>query len=248
MTRCATPPSRSVGMPRFALTLTGTLVLTALGLAADIVAWQCTAPGGACRTDGGTDPGWLRVFAADWMVPAERWWLGRWTWVKHERTAVPEPDGAVSGASLRLGARKLWNGAEAVGRLRALHVAAGFAVIALVITWPSAAGGPATVVIVAAAVVLVAVVALVAVHSVAARVDPDVPEVRMRGLDKACTAVRWGALAVYALVLALAAFDALGPEPDPEPSLPGFTGTIAGLYLARWACSCCCSSSSARSR
>jgi hypothetical protein len=235
----------------FALSLTGTVVLAALGLTVDLVAWQCTAPGGACRTDGGTDPGWLGVFAADWMAPAERrlalaslvpaalvvllWSLGRWTWAKHERTGFPAAHGAVYGIDLQLGARKMWNGARSVGRLRALHVAAGFAVIALVTAWPMADGGPAAVVIVAALVVLLAAFVLVALHSAAARVDPDAPDVARRGMDVACVAVRWSALAVYLLVLVLAAFDLLGPEQDAagQTGLPGFAGMIAGLYLAQ---------------
>ncbi len=240
----------------FALSLTGTIVLAALGLTVDLVAWQCTAPDGACRTGGGTDPGWLGVFATDWMAPVERrlalaslapaavvvllWWLGRWTWAKHERTGFPAAHGAVYGTDLRLGARKLWNGEMSVGRLRALHVAAGFAVIALVTAWPMAAGPvvddtAATVVIVAALAVLLAAAVLAALHSVAARVDPNAPDAPRRGLDVSCVAVRWSALAVYLLVLVLAAFGLLGPEPDAAgpASLPGFAGMIAGLYLAQ---------------
>jgi hypothetical protein len=256
------PPARARALRRtadglnrwFALTLTGTLVLAACGLAVDLVGWQCTAPGGACRAEHGTDPGWLYVFSVDWMTPADRrlavasllpaavvvllWVLGRWTWTKHERTAVPAPgDKGVTGEGLRLGERKLWNGAAAVGRLRSLHVAAGFATVALVVAWPFTAGRVAAVMVAATAVVLGGAVVLTALHPVAARIDPGESAGTGRSLSAWCTGVRWAAVAAYVAVVVLALFDRLGPEPNraAQPELPGFAGTVAGLYLAQLA-------------
>jgi hypothetical protein len=230
----------------FALSLTGTLILTAMEIAGDLVAWQCTSPGGPCRTDHGTKPGWLQVFATEWMAPAERrlalasllpaavvvllWWLGRWTWAKHERTPMPEPRGAVSGAGLRLAERGLWNGADAVGRLRSLHVAGGFAVIALAVSLPFIADDVGMGMVVAASVVLIAAAVLAALPPVAARVGPGVAADR---LNYWCAGVRWAAIAVYAVMLVLAAFDRMGAEPPRRPTLPGFDGLVGGLFFAQ---------------
>jgi hypothetical protein len=229
----------------FALSLTGTLILTAMELAGDLVAWQCTAPGGACRTATGTDPGWLWMFATTWTSPTERrvalaslvpgavvvllWALGRWTWAKHERTPIPARSPA-SGPPPRLAERGLWNGAEPVGRLRSLHVAAGFGVIALVVALPFTEGVAARVMVVLTGAVLIAAASLVAWHPVAARGGPDGAD---GGLNRWCAGVRWAAIAVYVIVLVLAAFDGLGPEPARRPSLPGFAAVVGGLYYVQ---------------
>jgi len=137
---------RSVrGLTRvFALTLTATFTLAAVGVALDLVAWQC-----ANTTDNRCNEArpWLQFLFTGFLEPTGRrlalaalapvglicflWYLARRTWARYESFEMPEvsPDG--DGVAIPT----FWDGRSQVGRLRSLHVASGFSVIAAVLVY-----------------------------------------------------------------------------------------------------------------
>jgi hypothetical protein len=125
----------------FALTLSGTFTLAAVGITMDLVAWQCAAPEGRCLVD----RPWLTVLFTGFFEPTGRrmalaalgpilvisvlWFLARRTWARYESYELPERQPDRDG----LGISSFWDGREQVGRLRSLHVAAMFAIVDLVL-------------------------------------------------------------------------------------------------------------------
>ena len=124
----------------FALTITATYVLSAVGVSEDLVAWQCASTGNTCVTH----RSWLSIFARGFFSPTGRrlaltallpilaisllWLLGRRTWTKYE--SFPS-NSDVDGDGLA--APGFWYGRALVGRLRALHIAVAFATLATTI-------------------------------------------------------------------------------------------------------------------
>jgi hypothetical protein len=122
----------------FALTMSATIALAAVGIFMDLVAWQCAAPGGRCVAD----RPWLGWLFTGFFEPTGRrlalatlgpvlavfllWYLGRRTWGRYEAYAVPRQDPDGEGLS----SPSFWEGREQVSRLRGLHVAAMLGVVA----------------------------------------------------------------------------------------------------------------------
>ncbi|MFF4450130.1 hypothetical protein [Streptomyces sp. NPDC001502] len=134
-----------------ALSLTGTYVLAAISVSLDLVGWQC---GNAALREGGMQcaggAGWLRWLQYDWLNTPGRhltaaaivpvalvvllWYLGNKTWQVAE--AQPVEQSADPEVKTPLEDRRMWNGRGPVRRLRALHIAGAFAVIAVFILAP----------------------------------------------------------------------------------------------------------------
>jgi hypothetical protein len=173
-----------------ALSMTSTLVLAAVGVAVDLIAWQCAAPGRACAAD----RSWLRWLAAGWwgepgrrllvggLVPAAviglLWYLGRRTWSSYESVRAPlgdyQPD-------LPLAEPSFWSGRKAVRELRCLHVAVAVSTLDATLVAPALAadrishtGRAGLGVLLAAGIAAVVAVALVGlgVRRVVDRRDP----------------------------------------------------------------------------
>src|SRR5262245_56616314 len=128
----------------FALTMTATLTLLAVGIALDLVAWQCAAtPDNRCIR---ARP-WMQIVFTDFFEPTGRrlalmalvpiglvcllWYLAHRTWIRYETFTVrdvnPDGDG--------LATPTFWDGSAQVSRLRSLHVAAGFAIVDAVLMY-----------------------------------------------------------------------------------------------------------------
>ncbi|NJC85937.1 hypothetical protein [Planosporangium mesophilum] len=129
-----------------ALSLTAVLVVAATAVAMDLAGSQCVVDGRACNST-------LSFLAWPWLTAPRRlvltaavpvalvlllWWLGNRTWQQME--SVPVPAATSIGALTPLEDRRMWNGRRSVRMLRAIHVAAAFAVIAVFL----AAGSLAT--------------------------------------------------------------------------------------------------------
>jgi hypothetical protein len=128
----------------FALSFTVTFALTVVSVSMDLVGWQC----GEGPADGRPQPcaggaGWLNWLGWSWLDSPGRhlavtalvplaaflllWRIAQNTWKNLERTEVPP--GAPNPQPLTpLEDRAMWNGRQAVRRLRALHISAGLAV------------------------------------------------------------------------------------------------------------------------
>ncbi|WP_433383244.1 hypothetical protein ACQPZX_20815 [Actinoplanes sp. CA-142083] len=135
-------------MRLFALSITVTFVLVAVQVAMDLIGWQC---GRDCAA--GTS--WLGFLTWPWLdTPGRRLavtalvplaavallgWLGRTTWLRLERTPVPQAAAAET-RQTPLENRGMWNGSEPVRRLRALHLTAGLAVVGVFLSTPSTSG------------------------------------------------------------------------------------------------------------
>ncbi|HKO84143.1 MAG TPA: hypothetical protein VJ140_06180 [Actinomycetota bacterium] len=225
-----------------ALTLTGSLVFSAIGVAMDLVGWQCGRATAGC----GDRHGWLGFLTSGWLdaphrqlavtslVPAAvvalLWYLGRTTWLAHEQTRVPEREQAPG--SVLLEDRGTWNGSQSVGRLRAAHVAGSFSLIAVLALAPLARrSGLDQALLVLHLVIIAAVVAAVAWFHIADRPAPS----------EAATAssLRWVdrvPLVAAALYLATAVLVFVVPVDPARPQvggLPWFTGAVLWTLLAQ---------------
>ena len=126
-----------------ALSFTVTFALTVVSVSMDLVGWQCGSGPAAGRPQscaGGA--GWLNWLGWSWLDSPGRqlattalvplatflllWRLAQNTWQNLEGTEVPQV--AQPDPRTPLEDRAMWNGRQAVRRLRALHVAAGLAV------------------------------------------------------------------------------------------------------------------------
>jgi hypothetical protein len=238
----------------FSLSISATFTLAAVGVAVDLAAWQCGAPGSRCATD----RPWLDAFFSGFFEPTGRrlalgalgpilvvsllWFLAQRTWARYESYSAPahNPDGD------GLATPTFWDGRAQVGRLRSLHVAAMFAIVDSVLLYvllrhdratDSYAGvdlrgvAPSTVVdlgqilAVAAAAVLALSVLLLFVPTMVDR------ESRSRAASLTAKGLRWVAVLltvttfVYAL-LPRATWRVSGP-------LPGYADTVTGLFAGQ---------------
>jgi hypothetical protein len=127
----------------FALSISATFTLAAIGISMDLVAWQCAAPESTCVVD----RPWLRFLFTGFFQPTGRrlalaalgpilvvsllWFLAHRTWARYESYQLPRrnPDGD------GLATPSFWDGRDQVGRLRSLHVAAMFAIIDIVLLY-----------------------------------------------------------------------------------------------------------------
>jgi hypothetical protein len=130
----------------FALSITISLVLSSISVSMDLVGWQCVRPTWNC----GQRYSWLRFLTWHWLdepgrrlvvtalvplaVVAGLWALANKTWINFESVAPPAAPATSQATPLE--DRRMWNGMMPVRRLRSVHVTAGFAVIALLLTAP----------------------------------------------------------------------------------------------------------------
>jgi hypothetical protein len=121
----------------FALTVSGTLTLTAVGLVMDLFAWQCASPGSNCQQH----QAWVTFFFTGFFASTGRrlavaalgpillvsllWFLGRRTWSRYESFGSDRTVADEAG----LATPTFWSGRAQVSRLRGLHVATMFAVV-----------------------------------------------------------------------------------------------------------------------
>jgi hypothetical protein len=249
----------SAGVQRLlALTFTASLVLSAVGVAMDLVGWQCGRAVAGCAGR----HGWLGFLGWEWLDVAGRqlavtsllpaavvgllWYLGRSTWMAHELTRVPRRGSKVAREpeAVLLEDRRTWNGGGPVGRLRAAHIVAGFGVVGVLLLAPLARSGVlARALLVVHLVVLAVVAALVTFGSRLAQRDrpseqaeaearprPERPWWR-RPLSMDVVAAGGAVLYAAAFLVALLA------EPDPARSvtggLPWFTNAVVWMFLVQ---------------
>jgi hypothetical protein len=240
----------------FALTMTATFTLMAVGLALDLVAWQCAAtPDNRCID---ARP-WMQFVFTDFFEPTGRrlalmalvpigvvcllWYLARRTWARYESFSVPD----VSPQGDGIATPTFWDGRAQVGRLRGLHVAAGFAVVDAVLIYvlmrhdmsvDSYAGvdlGVAPSAVVAAgraiAIGVVAVLALCVLLLFSSRmIDRGSKSVGARKIAN-------GLRAISILLTLLTLGYALVPRADwgTSGALPGYAGTVVALFAGQTA-------------
>ncbi len=222
----------------FALTLTGTVLLTAVGILMDLVAWQCAGPGHVC----GGHRSYLAFLGRGWFAePGRRlavgavgplltigllWYLGRRTWQRYESRKAAE------GTGCSLSDPGFWYGRHLVGRLRLLHIVVAMATITAALAWPvmrhdRAVGSDRAltgwVLIWTAGLLLLLTAAAVWVPRVVRRDSAD--------LVPALTLLRLVAL----LSVPATIWYAVLPRPDWSSSgaLPGFTGTVTALFATQ---------------
>ena len=253
----------------FALSFTLTFALTISSVSMDLVGWQCgsgPAGGGTQSCAGGA--GWLSWLGWDWLDTPGRqlavtalvpvgaflvlWRLASTTWRNLERTGMPQSTGAPD-VRTPLEDRALWNGRQAVRRLRALHVTAGLAVPGVLLAaallpsrglggigdaaaWSSVASAVRTVVLLVLLVLLAGVAVGAAWPSVADRLRPllggDDPA---RRLEEDAAERRsplrylpWVTLGLTVLVAVAALPRSAGGASG--GSLPWLVGAILGLF------------------
>ncbi len=225
-----------------ALTLTGSLVLSVIGVAMDLGGWQCGRASAGC----GTRHGWLAFLTSGWLGAPDRqlavtslvpaaivallWYLGRTTWLAHEQTRVPPRE--EEPGSVLLEDRGTWNGGQSVGRLRAAHVTGGLSLIAVLLLAPLARhSGWAQALLVTHLLIIAAVVAAVAWFHIADRKPPS---------DATAQPSVWWAdqvpLAAAALYLGTAVLAFAVPLDPGRPEvggLPWFTGAVLWTLVAQ---------------
>jgi hypothetical protein len=228
-----------------ALSLTSTLVLASVGVAVDLIAWQCAAPGQACAAD----RSWLRWLSAGWwstpgrrvlvggLVPAAviglLWYLGRRTWSSYESVRAPRGD---LQPDLPLAEPSFWSGRKAVRELRCMHVAVAVSTLDAMLVVPALAAdrdsgsGRA-----ALGVVLVSAIAAVVAAALVGLGVRRVVDRRAANSDRFWTP---SALLVAAAItlLGLGGWYLAAPArprwPD-VPTLPGYTTTITALFTTQ---------------
>jgi len=234
-----------------ALTLTGTVVVAVASIGMDLLAWQCGADP-ACTdrlpaqvVDLAGTPG--RRVAVGALLPAAvlavLWMLGRQSWRRYEQVTAPGGADAGSGAGPRdasLAHPRFWEGDAVVHRLRALHVASAWALLAALVAYPLqraavdgvVSGGTTAarwfgVVVVAGAALYAVCAVLVVVPRVASRgATPDHDSPAVRRLFRTLTFSALG-LAVVAVV------GAALPRPagDVSGRLPGLNQVLEAGFL-----------------
>ncbi|WP_214106586.1 hypothetical protein [Acrocarpospora catenulata] len=210
------------GQRLFALSLTGTALLGFAGVAVDILGWQSGHAATTWLGRLGPAEAPLRLALASLLpalVLALMWLLSNRSWQATDRVPVPEGAEPEPGGPL-LARRRMWNGGPPVGRLRSLHVAFGFTLIAAVLTLAF----PSPALLAAEATVGAVVVISVALPYAATRRDPGAAPTALTLL---CTGLRWAGLALYVAALILL-FRTDGQAPAAGP-LPGFGPLVVTL-------------------
>lgn len=122
----------------FSAALTATFSIAVVGVAVNLVGWQCARPGSRCAAD----RRYLSFLTGDFFVPPGRrlavtalvpvaalgvlWFLGVLTWSRYERFMAPqEPAGD------RLEAHGFWRVSRQVRRLRDVHLAVAYGTLCL---------------------------------------------------------------------------------------------------------------------
>ncbi len=233
----------------FALTMSATLTLAAVGIFLDLIAWQCAEPTSACRSSN-SGLGW---FFTGYFAPTNRrlalatigpivlvallWFLARRTWARYEAYGLPDrnPDGD------GLADPTFWSGRDQVGRLRDLHIAFMFTVIdavllGVLITHDRATDGlgPQSAIsadrLATIGVVLASVAGAIGLATLILLLIPPVVDRNStsRGAEAATAGVRWLALLLTVGTLAFAVvpradWHSVGP-------LPGYAAIVTDLF------------------
>ncbi|MET7371820.1 hypothetical protein [Micromonospora arida] len=215
-----------------ALTLTVLYVLAIAGVALDLVGWRCLASpdclaGRSWLSWLGGRPVGLRL-AALALVPAAAIGLVWRVSCRPGRTfeAFRAPDQGSSPS--RLGTVGQWDAEPLVGRLRAVHVAAAFATLDLVLLLARGAGdaSPATIALTAVTgVLLTGCVGLLCTPPLMDRAPGD------QRLDRVTRTLRTAAIVLTVVVVAHVLINSQ-PWPQ-ERGLPGYDPTLAGLFVAQ---------------
>jgi hypothetical protein len=217
-----------------ALSVTVTFVLAFVGASMDLIAWQC-AGAETCTAD----RPYLQLVVTGFFAPTGRrlallalvplgavsvlWFLGRRTWCRYEGYPSP-PTGEGDG----LAEPNFWNGMALVERLRAVHLAAGFATVDAMLlaalarhdrTWPPYTLGAATVVLLLACPVVLCLPGMVARDRPARWARPFAVGLRAAAV----------VLTVATFVLALLPH---GPWPT-TGGLPGYGLTVVALFAGQ---------------
>ncbi|MFI7080758.1 hypothetical protein ACIBO1_25975 [Micromonospora sp. NPDC049903] len=215
-----------------ALTLTMLYVLGAVGMSVDLLAWRCL-PNPYCLQDrpwlswlGGRPTGvTLAVFG---LIPAAAlglvWRLAARPGRNFDAFQTP----TTASGPHHLSAVGQWDSAPTVGRLRSLHVAAGFGTLALSVLVARIDSGASAVVValaVVTGVVLVGCVVLLCAHPL---IDAPVAD---RRVDRLTGGLRTVACALTPLVLVTVALD---PAPwQTRTGLPGYASMVGVLILSQ---------------
>ncbi|GAA1011504.1 hypothetical protein GCM10009556_035510 [Acrocarpospora pleiomorpha] len=211
----------------FALSLTATALFGFTGVYLNILAWQ------SAHTPFGGPLSWLSTLNANdislrlslsSLIPALAlslmWLLSTRTW-KHT-DQIPAPQGPPPSPGPLLNRRRMWNGGPPVGRLRSLHVAFGFTLIATTLTLAD----PHPWLLTAEAIIGATIVLTVALPQAATRKDPEAERERL--LTTFCTTLRWAGLLVYGAAL-LVPLSGPGEQATPGP-LPGFDPMVESVF------------------
>ncbi|WP_091615522.1 hypothetical protein [Micromonospora mirobrigensis] len=215
-----------------ALNLTLLYVLAAAGVALDLIAWKCMGSA-RCLTSrtwlswlGDRPPG-LRL-AVLTLLPVSAivlvWLLGARPGRSYDafRTPGGEPGGD------RLTAVGQWDGAPMVGRLRAIHIAAAFAALALVLLAASAAADPSPVPTVLAALALLVLASCAALLCAPTLLERPAAARTPDGLTAVLRATACGLAVVAVAVVALNR-----DRWPPSTGLPGYGRIVGWVLLAQ---------------
>ncbi|WP_435819087.1 hypothetical protein [Micromonospora ureilytica] len=215
-----------------ALTLTVLYVLAIAGVALDLVGWKCLASkdclsGRSWLSWLGGRPIGLRL-AVLAVVPVAAIGLIWRVSCRPERTfeAFRAPDEDISAS--RLGTVGQWDAEPLVGRLRAIHVAAAFATLDLVLLLARGASGAS-----AATIALTAVTGVILTGCVGLLCTPSLID-RAAGdkrLDRVTRILRTAAIILTVVVVAHV-LTSSQPWPE-ERELPGYDSTLTGLFVAQ---------------
>jgi hypothetical protein len=237
-----------------ALSLTFTFVLSIVSVSMDLVAWQYLRPGREV-----TQPllkwmrwPWLnhpqRQLALTAVVPLATvgllWWLANQTWSRTERTNVPPAP--ANPHETPLADRSMFNGRGPVRKLRAVHVAGGFTVVAAMLLlplwhrprtsfgdafWRGGLLGLLTLVVLA---MLALVIALTYLPSMT---DRETPRAEAPTEADGYKFLPWIALAlavgVGAFVWFSPAFGEAWPNSATSGDLPGYADAVVWLFAAQ---------------
>ncbi|MEH0845851.1 hypothetical protein V6U81_26050 [Micromonospora sp. CPCC 205711] len=212
-----------------ALNLTLLYVLSATGVALDLIAWKCMAS--AQCLAGRTWLSWLGYrpvglrLAVLTLLPVSAvalvWLLGARPGRSYD--AFRAPGGGPRGD--RLNAVGQWDAMPMVGRLRAIHIAAAFAVLALTLLAASGAADPSPVTTALAALAVLVLAACAALLCAPTLLERPRTARTPDGLTSALRATACGLIVVAVAVVALNR-----TRWPPSDGLPGY-GRIVGWVL-----------------
>lgn len=219
----------------FSAALTATFVLACVGVAVDLVGWQCAAPQSACASDRHylaflshgffAPPG--RRLAATALAPVAAicvlWYLGATTWGRYESFLGPADPGGD-----RLEAGGFWRTAQLVGRLRCIHLAVAFGTLSTVLLSVLATHDRAPAGWVLFAIAVGGLAACLVVLCLPGMVERDTP-------PRWASVVAGGLLAVAVLLTAATLVYGMLPRAPWRSTggLPGYATGIAVVFAAQ---------------
>ncbi|WP_030491639.1 hypothetical protein [Micromonospora chokoriensis] len=215
-----------------ALTLTVLYVLAIAGVALDLVGWKCLASpdclaGRSWLSWLGGRPVGARL-AVLALVPAAAtgliWRISCRPGRTFEAFRAPDQGSSTS----RLGTVGQWDAEPLVGRLRAIHVAAAFATLDLVLLLARAANSASAATIALTAITGVILTGCVVLLCTPPLIDRDAGNKRLDGVTRTLRT------AAIILTVVVVAHVLTSSQPWPEGhGLPGYDTTLAGLFVAQ---------------